>query len=243
MNLLAAEGSDWFWWYGETAHAADEQFFDALFRSYLMSVYRLLNQEVPDDLNIPVIRKQQLPEQSTPTDVVRPAIDGRITGFYEWEQAGRILVENGFTSMAKSSSSLISASYYGYTSRVLHLRLDFVKPARDIRPNYSVVIRFSEPVVSSTTIAVRPGVKLPFFVYKPQNECSFLRMEEHFTCAVDDIIEVSIPFASLGLPAGQWAYFRLELMCEGKLTEALPSFSAIAIKVPTDEYEMLMWEE
>jgi alpha-amylase/alpha-mannosidase (GH57 family) len=243
MNLLAAEGSDWFWWYGETAHAADEQFFDALFRSYLMSVYRLLNQEVPDELNIPVIRKQQLPEQSTPTDVVRPAIDGRVTGYYEWEQAGRILVENGFTSMAKSSASMLSAIYYGYTSRVLHLRLDFVKPARELANKYALVIRFSEPTVSSTTIAIRVGTKLPFFVYRPKNECTFLRMEEHFTCAVDDILEVSIPFASLDLPAGQWAYFRLELMCDGKLIEALPPFSAIALKVPTDEYEMLMWEE
>ncbi len=242
LNLLAAEGSDWFWWYGETAHAADEQFFDALFRSYLVSVYRLLNQEVPDELAVPVIRKQQFPEQSMPTDVVKPLIDGRVTGFYEWEQAGRLRVENGFSAMAKSTPSILAGVYYGYTSTVLHLRVDFVRAARDLHPNYALIIRFSEPVQSSMTIALRPGVQLPHFVYIPQSECSFLKMEEHMDCAVDDILELSISFASLGLPHGEWAYFKVELIYDGKLMESLPSASAIAIKVPTADYEMHMWQ-
>jgi alpha-amylase/alpha-mannosidase (GH57 family) len=243
MNLMAAEGSDWFWWYGETAHAADEQFFDALFRSYLISVYRLLNQEVPDELNIPVIRKQQLPEQSIPTDLVRPTVDGRVTGYYEWEQAGRIIVDNNFSSMAKSGPSQIAAIYYGFTSSVLHFRIDFIKPAREYSAEQALVVRFSEPAVSSVTIALRPGFKLPFFVYRQIDDCNFLRMEEHFECAIDDILEFSVPFASLGLPLGEWAYFRLELLSDCKLVEALPPFSAIAIRVPTSEYEMLLWEE
>ncbi len=163
LNLLAAEGSDWFWWYGETAHAADEQFFDALFRSYLISVYRLLNQEVPDELSVPVIRKQQLLEQSIPTDVVRPHIDGRVTGFYEWEQAGSLRVGNGFSAMAKSSPSILAAVHYGYTSDTLHLRVDFIRAARELHPNYALIIRFSEPVQSSMTVALREGTKLPYF--------------------------------------------------------------------------------
>ena len=243
LNLLAAEGSDWFWWYGETAHAADEQFFDALFRSYLISVYRLLNQEVPDELSVPVIRKQQLLEQSIPTDVVKPHIDGRVTGFYEWEQAGRLRVGNGFSAMAKSSPSILAAVHYGYTSQMLHLRVDFIRAARELYPNYALIIRFSEPIQASMTIALRKGTKLPFFAYLMQPECTFLKMEEHTECAVDDILEVSIPFAALKLPIGEWAYFKIELYYEGKLIESLPTSSAIAIKVPTPDYEMFLWQE
>src|SRR5262249_47384661 len=32
-RLLAAEGSDWFWWFGEPFHSAEDALFDRLFRA------------------------------------------------------------------------------------------------------------------------------------------------------------------------------------------------------------------
>jgi len=247
--LLAAEGSDWFWWYGETAHAADEQFFDALFRTHLSSVYRLLGQEVPDILDVPIIRKHQLPgQQIEPTDVIQPHVDGRVTGFYEWEPAGRVLADEGYTAMAKALPSILSAVYFGYTSRVLHLRIDFVRPARDVYPDYVLVVRFSEPKIASVTCGIRMGAALPFFVYrcddpKCERPGSYVSMEEFTTCAIDDIVEVSVPFASLGLAPGEWSYFKVELVRRGAIIESMPAFSSIALRVPGEDYEMEQWFE
>ena len=49
-ELLIAEGSDWFWWYGDD-HSSDHDLeFDDLFRRHLRNVYRLLARPIPDEL-------------------------------------------------------------------------------------------------------------------------------------------------------------------------------------------------
>ena len=49
-ELLIAEGSDWFWWYGDD-HSSDHDLeFDDLFRRHLRNVYRMLGQPIPEEL-------------------------------------------------------------------------------------------------------------------------------------------------------------------------------------------------
>src|SRR5262249_24883078 len=38
-QLYAAEGSDWFWWFGEPFHSAEDFLFDRLFRQRLIAAY------------------------------------------------------------------------------------------------------------------------------------------------------------------------------------------------------------
>lgn len=45
-QIHIAEGSDWFWWYGDT----DDKTFDRLFRMHLSNLYRLLDKPIPDEL-------------------------------------------------------------------------------------------------------------------------------------------------------------------------------------------------
>ncbi len=53
-QIYIAEGSDWFWWYGDDHRATDEAAFDVLFRNHLRRVYDLLDAEPPDVLLEPV---------------------------------------------------------------------------------------------------------------------------------------------------------------------------------------------
>ena len=53
-ELLIAEGSDWFWWYGEENTTVNDPLFDRLFREHLMNVYRLIGKEPPEELNKPI---------------------------------------------------------------------------------------------------------------------------------------------------------------------------------------------
>jgi alpha-amylase/alpha-mannosidase (GH57 family) len=49
-QIYAAEGSDWFWWYGEDPNGD----FDRLFRMHLTNFYTLIQKEVPAYLNRPL---------------------------------------------------------------------------------------------------------------------------------------------------------------------------------------------
>ena len=49
-EILIAEGSDWFWWYGDDHSSAHDVEFDHLFRAHLRNAYRRLRVPVPDEL-------------------------------------------------------------------------------------------------------------------------------------------------------------------------------------------------
>ena len=50
-EIYAAEGSDWFWWFGEPNNSAHDDMFDEQFRLRLQNVYKLLGEPYPDALN------------------------------------------------------------------------------------------------------------------------------------------------------------------------------------------------
>ena len=50
-ELAIAEGSDWFWWFGDSHHSAQQDLFDRLFRKHLQNVYTLLGDSPPTELS------------------------------------------------------------------------------------------------------------------------------------------------------------------------------------------------
>ena len=46
-SLLAAEGSDWCWWFGPEHSTANDAEFDALYRKHLTAIYLTLGQLAP----------------------------------------------------------------------------------------------------------------------------------------------------------------------------------------------------
>jgi alpha-amylase/alpha-mannosidase (GH57 family) len=53
--LLAAEGSDWFWWYGKDKDSGNDERFDEAFRNTLKQAYVLMGKEPPKYLSEPII--------------------------------------------------------------------------------------------------------------------------------------------------------------------------------------------
>ncbi len=53
-EIYIAEGSDWFWWYGDDHSSALDGLFDHLFRKHLRNVYALLGSEPPGFLFTPI---------------------------------------------------------------------------------------------------------------------------------------------------------------------------------------------
>lgn len=66
-NLMAAEGSDWFWWYDYRHQAPHKSTFDELFRSRIRAAYAALALPSPDVLASPlydaVAKQHDLPER------------------------------------------------------------------------------------------------------------------------------------------------------------------------------------
>jgi alpha-amylase/alpha-mannosidase (GH57 family) len=60
-ELYIAQGSDWFWWYGEPNHSGQDDLFDEQFRLHLGNVYRILKLPVPANLSEPLCKTLGIP--------------------------------------------------------------------------------------------------------------------------------------------------------------------------------------
>ena len=58
--LMAAEGSDWFWWYSSRNSSPEDPVFDALFRANLEVVWWYAGAEPPDDIRQPLLDPNRL---------------------------------------------------------------------------------------------------------------------------------------------------------------------------------------
>lgn len=54
-QMLFAEGSDWFWWYGSDQESGDDGYFDEAYRDLLGTVYDALGKDRPGFLDVPII--------------------------------------------------------------------------------------------------------------------------------------------------------------------------------------------
>jgi alpha-amylase/alpha-mannosidase (GH57 family) len=87
-SLLAAEGSDWCWWYGPENSTANDAEFDALYRKHLTGIYVALGQVAPEELAKPIKRKPERAYQLWPSTFLKVKVDGRDSSYFEWLGSG-----------------------------------------------------------------------------------------------------------------------------------------------------------
>jgi alpha-amylase/alpha-mannosidase (GH57 family) len=140
--LLAAEGSDWFWWFGDDHPTPNADEFDALFRGKLAAAYRAIGRNVPDAVREPV-RRGEVRSYSGPTGTVRPTLDGRVTDYFEWLAAGRVEAVYG---AMQAAARLVRQVLYGGDGQHLFLRIDPFEPGALDRASVRLEIAEREPL-------------------------------------------------------------------------------------------------
>jgi alpha-amylase/alpha-mannosidase (GH57 family) len=119
--LYAAEGSDWFWWFGEGHSSHQDEIFDQLFREHLCTLYRALNEPIPNYLYQPLEKYPKKAFQQ-PEAFIHPIIDG-IGEEEEWEKAGQIEISGAKGTMHQNT--LVQRLYYGVNHQNFYCRLNF----------------------------------------------------------------------------------------------------------------------
>ncbi len=121
-ELLRAEGSDWFWWFGDEHTTAQADIFDRLFRLHLEGLYHLKGLQLPARLHQAIKPVLKHVVGVEPTACFTPQIDGQMGDYFEWLAAGKIGLAAG-GAMYTSGKSL-EELYYGYDQQYLYFRFD-----------------------------------------------------------------------------------------------------------------------
>jgi len=183
--MLAAEGSDWFWWYGSDQDSGNDAAFDLLFRRHLLGVYDALGLEPPARLYRPIVSPAPARAARALSGLSTPVPDGW-ADFQEWDAAARydaaaaaaasgggIATGNG-AGPAAGEPGILRALYVAVDNQHLTVRVDFHEQARRLvgRP-FELLLYLDHPSkedVNDTTRYSVPGEGMTTLGFGPAYE-------------------------------------------------------------------------
>lgn len=242
-EIYIAEGSDWCWWYGDDHFSENDEEFDLLFRTHLMNVYRIIHLEVPDELQIPILRedRQALPTVEL-TAFIKPIIDGQVTNYFEWLSAGFYDVGQGGGAMHRGAS-IIKHIYYGFDLTNMFVRLDPSGSLRDEKvAELAFFIHFLSPKGLDVEVRVVPLERRVSAALFRSGNGTRNRIVAIHTVAANDIIELAVPFDLLGVGPNDEVHLFITVERAGSEVEKWPNRGYIRFKAPTDDFEAMMWQ-
>lgn len=237
-QIYRAEGSDWFWWFGDDFLVLQDSIFDLLFRKHLENVYRLCNKGVPDFLNEPIkLKSTQLVLQ--PLAFIHPIIDGRNTSYYEWELAGYY---DAFKTRGATyiSRALLSSLHFGFDRENLYIRLDPSGELAEAPELFQFKIDFSVPI--SPDAMFKLTNKGPFVadLVVPKGD-GFNKVGELTECAYNKVVELKVPFSSLGVKTSDVVKFVVRIFKDQIEADRHPKSGFITLSVPDEDFDKAMW--
>jgi alpha-amylase/alpha-mannosidase (GH57 family) len=228
-----AQGSDWFWWYGRENYTPDIAVFDNLFRQNLIKIYQILQQPVPEPLTRPIaasIHAERL-NIFQPRDYLEVRIDGRISDFFEWQDAGRIDI-NSYGGAMNIANPIVKTLYFGFDHGHVFFRIDTKKDALTYFEN-----GFSLRISIQSGMNAWQGI-----IFKKEQTLTMENFSAGAEGAAGKIIEVQVPFTTLGISESSIFELKLEWSFDGKPFQTIPYGEPIKILVPGGKDYAANWQ-
>jgi alpha-amylase/alpha-mannosidase (GH57 family) len=195
-SLLAAEGSDWCWWYGPEHSTVNDAEFDALYRKHLTGVYLAIGQVAPEELANPIKKKPERAYQLPPSANLKVKVDGLDSSYFEWLGAGV------YSPLQRGGAMHGRVFYlkelrYGFEEERLVLRVEcFPDSLVELEdPEFRVIVGAAEEL--TVVVGLERGRMKEFSVEK--NRVCLLQTETIATAAYARTLEVGIRKEALGL--------------------------------------------
>jgi hypothetical protein len=243
-ELYAAEGSDWFWWYGDDFDTDFKPEFDRLFRTHLRNVWTYMGLTPPDRLSQPICATGTLPEAdrvSQPLALLAPTIDGVVSGFFEWRGAGSINTQPPLAAMWKAEG-LFKSIQFGWSLDRLFLRFDPDERAQARQPGIMVEITFQGPhQTCRLTFSLAPSGPDQFHLSRATGPDSWEEIGPYRSICRRAILELALPWKDLQLEQGQEVRMSIVVLEHGLEAARYPHQRPALLTVPGPEFEAGLW--
>lgn len=229
-EIYIAEGSDWCWWFGDDHIGPNNDDFDRLFRSHLSNVYKLTDREPPAELYDPVRSRFEPEYLVAPIEYITPTIDGILTHYFEWQQAGFFDCLKAGSTMHRSEI-VVFGIWFGFDQRNLYIRIDKVADIENQRfGRLNLEIEFLQPKAGRLSIS------------GSEASMNLGEREVHtVNYKFNDLLEISVPLLEFRLRPEDVISFRLEVKEEGRLLEVWPPSEAVRIELPGPGSDSIPW--
>ncbi|MDX6767705.1 MAG: glycoside hydrolase family 57 protein [Candidatus Methylacidiphilales bacterium] len=233
LEIYAAEGSDWFWWYGPDFQNDSDMLFDELFRLHLQNVYLLLGCPPPQYLEVPVRQRGRPAGFTRPTAFISPRIDGWALGYFDWLGSGRVLVHQQQTAMFQADR-MVSDIHYGFDRGRFYLRVDFGAGQPD-----EIMAVFCRPCHARARVLRDGGGS---WEASPDGVHFEVRKEGMVEVGWGDRMELSIGLNAIGLEdRGEKVAFFVQIWKDGVEKERYPERGFIEFEGPSPGFTLNHW--
>ena len=245
--IYAAEGSDWFWWYGSDQDSGTDDMFDWLFKANLVAAYKAAG--TPQD-QIPQVLSLRLASPITASlGEVKPTLDGAVTSPDEWAEAASF-----------AGSGAIDRFSVGYGDGMLYVMVKTSEPASNLigKSIHLAMYTSGQPGSPQNVTTHYSGAQLGFGLgsaaeinlskikadgsgivsrYAPDGAGNWHYASSIATllsrkAAVGDVIEFEIPFKELGVEPGKAMTLVVALEEDGMMSGRAPA-SPVLAQLPT----------
>jgi alpha-amylase/alpha-mannosidase (GH57 family) len=210
-KFYTLEGSDWFWWFGSGHISATTEVFDELFRLTAIWIYQKIGEEPPAELYSSIQQKAEI-FSCQPIDRINPVIDGRVTNYYEWYNAGYCDIKRMGGTMHRFAG-LFSRVYCGFDDENLYIRFDVEE---ENIADYEYTIRF----------------------FKPTDFEIIIDGNNDIVCKIDKVAEISIPLGILKVDDESMVEFMIDAKQKGIEVDRTP---ALQFNVKLKDVRLYNW--
>lgn len=236
-EIYIAQGSDWFWWYGDDHSCAQDALFDELFRRHLKNAYSFLGEMPPVELDRPIRKKGARNIHTLPRSFLEIRIDG-LPRFFEWLTAGHYACQGERGTMAMTTKGPLRDVYFGFNLQKLFIRIDCISDARQTLGQYhKIKIVFLEPKEHQILIDISK-IESPSITHLFENA----QLKTTLEIAIQKVVELSIPFDDLGVMENATVSFYVEILENELGRDRAPREGLITFKRPGRDFEQIMWD-
>jgi alpha-amylase/alpha-mannosidase (GH57 family) len=230
-EIYAAEGSDWFWWYGPDFTTECDVLFDDLFRQHLKNVYTLCGHVPPPELDRPIIGGAPIALYRKPRRLLTPTLEGGDVPYFEWIGAGHYVAGSEQGAMFRDDRFLRDLHFGTDTERLL------LRASVRSWESFRVVLVVHQPgphILQSAPLSRGQSSQFHFRASNGAEKTVGL-------IAAGTVIEAAIPFAALGAQPGGALQFQVKIFHKDIERECYPENAPFELVVPGSDALLENW--
>lgn len=243
-TIYRAEGSDWFWWYGDQFSTENDFLFDRLFRRHLRKVYALLNLKSPTFLNIPILNKMSATGFREPTALISPAITGKTDNFFKWNGAGVMEISKRPGGAMFNSNRIADRVEYGFNEQSIFIKVTLLESLLLlVHKKMSLQVFFMNGHNIDLSLPLIPFTQTNFSAVINSESGPISDLYPAGKAACSDVLEFSFDFSACGISRGDALALYFKILAEdGKELERIPVMGGITLHIPSDRDLHKYWD-
>jgi alpha-amylase/alpha-mannosidase (GH57 family) len=232
-SLLAAEGSDWCWWYGPEHSTANDAEFDALYRRHLTGVYRAVGKLAPDELATPIKRQPERALHLPPSEYLQVNVNGYDSSYFEWLGAGLYSPERRSGAM-HGRTFYLRELRYGFEQERLCIRVDAFPLALSELEDAEFRVTIQAKSEVTVTARLSRGKMVEYAV--EQDRICLLKPSEAAEAGFEQILEVAVRRELFDLGGAMRLRIGVALWHGGLPVDVLPAEGILDVQLGEDNF-------